>query len=259
MDHSNFILKIKKEAVPEVVIGENGLNGSTSRGKVLIEAEAVVPETLALPTASINSILNFAVVGRVGDDILTFHYFHRNTKKVVVCKGCDRTPTNCKCCIRPSKMTTKLNFDQLSKCASCFRDIQDGKKLCPDSNKCREFENKKHSSKIISDEILTFHYLHRNTKKTVVCKSCDRVPTNCKCCIRPSTLTSKLNLDQLSKCAGCFRDIQDGQKQCADSNKCRDVSFLASKGGADSILPTILEFHHLYGGFHHLLTQKCLQ
>jgi hypothetical protein len=91
MDHSNCILKIKEEAVPEVVNDERSLEESSSNSKVLVEAEAVVPETyvrlfLAPVTVKANSTPDKKCT-KVSDEILNFHYLHRNAKRLIVCNA----------------------------------------------------------------------------------------------------------------------------------------------------------------------------
>ena len=221
MNDSDFEIVIKEEATSDFEIYGNGFVGGNdlsekhadSKKGHISASESEIEYTLKPHSNEIKA------------ELLEFHNLYR-LKSVIVCKSCDRLTRTCKCCIRPTDLNKKLNFEVLSKCAGCLQHIIDGKKVCIDSVACRELEKQKRTW--VSAEILEFHHLFRNKThpSRIQCKSCDKsfaTKPVCRCCIRPTHLTKYLTLDVPSKCAGCLQIIKNGEKLCSeiDSEKCR--------------------------------------
>ena len=105
--------------------------------------------------------------------------------------------------------------------------------------------------KPVSSEVLNFHNLYRKNTH-INCKSCDRQFARCKCCERPARSTKKLNLNTKSRCAGCLQEIQNGTKNCTDSDSksdnCRSLEAVRLGGSSSRVSDAILSFHHLTRG-----------
>jgi len=93
--------------------------------------------------ASCSSAASISRSDRVTDQLLEFHHLNRKKNGKFSCVSCLVFSIRCKCCIRPA-VTSKLTFENKTKCAGCNEYIEKGKKPCSEQSqslKCRQLEN----------------------------------------------------------------------------------------------------------------------